>query len=94
MDGGDTAAWFASNDGSVDLTNDSELPVIDSMDCGANEEFMELSGLGGGGVGDFRGDGDAGRDVDGRSPGFGDTGRTYGSGFGSGFTADVEADGP
>lgn len=39
---------------------------------------MESSGLDGGGVGDLRGGaGDDGR----RSPGFGDTGRAYGSGF-------------
>lgn len=82
------------------MTNDSLLPVTDSIDCRANDELIELSGLGGGGVGDFRRDGDAGRDVgrdvDGRSPGFGETGRTYGSGLcsGSDFTADVEAGGP
>lgn len=47
------------------------------MDCGANDELMELSGFGGGGVGDLRGvAGDDGR----RSPGFGDTGCTT-SGF-------------
>lgn len=62
-DGGDAAAWFASDDGSVDFTKFSELPVIDSMDCGTNDELMDLS--------------EDGR----RSPGFGDIGRTYGSGI-------------
>lgn len=77
-DGGDAAAWFASDDGSVDFTKFSELSLIDSMDCSANDELIESSGLGGGGVGDLRGgSGEDGR----RSPGFGDTGRTNGSGF-------------
>lgn len=65
----------------MDFTKLSELLVIDSIDCGANEEFIELIGLGGGGVGDLRGEiaetGEDGR----RSPGFGDAGRTNGSGF-------------
>lgn len=49
------------------------------MDCGANDELMDASGFGGGGLGaDLRGE----ADVDGRrSPGFGETGRTNGSGF-------------
>lgn len=46
------------------------------MDCGANDELMDTMGLGGGGVDNLRGEiGEDGR----RSPGFGDTGRTYGS---------------
>lgn len=52
------------------------------MDCVANDELIELTGgFGSGGVGvavDLRGE----ADVDGRrSPGFGDTGRSNGSGF-------------
>lgn len=60
------------------FTKLSELPVIDSMDCGVNDEFMDSSGFGGGGVGvDLRGEAP---DADGRrSPGFGETGRANGS---------------
>lgn len=98
-------ARFASEDGSLDLTNDSELPFIESIVCGSNEELIDSSGFGGGVGDDFlwagdvgrgepgrgepgRGEpgrGDAGRDVLGRSPGFGDIGRTYGSGFAAGL---------
>lgn len=51
------------------------------MDCGANDELMDSSGFGGGVGVDLRGEAVI-EDVDGRrSPGFGDTGRTNGSGF-------------
>lgn len=76
-DGGDTAAWFASIDGSLDFTKLSELLEMESNDCGPYVELIESRGLGGGGVGDFRIAGDAGL----TSPGFGDAGRTNGSGF-------------
>lgn len=60
------------------------------MDCGVNDELTESSGFGGGGVDvDLRGDAP---DVDGRrSPGFGDTGRTNGSGFDVVATKDTAA---
>lgn len=65
----------------MDFTKLSELPVTDSMDCGANDELMDSSGFGGGVGVDLRGEA-ATEDVDGRrSPGFGETGRTNGSGF-------------
>lgn len=83
VDGGDTAAWLACDDGSVDLTKLSELPVpSDSIDCWPYDELMDARGFGGGGVGDFRMAGDDGRGDGGRGDGaFGDTGRTIGSAF-------------
>lgn len=64
----------------MDLTSDSELLVKESIDCGANE-LIVARGFGGGGVGDLRGDGEAGRGDGGRSTPFGTT--TTGSGLGT-----------
>lgn len=62
--------------------------MSESIDCGLNDELMDASSFGGGGVIDFRGVGETGREDGevGRGDGvgstiFGDCGRTIGSGF-------------
>lgn len=67
----------------MDFTKFSELLEIESNDAGAYDELMVSTSCLGGGVGDFRGIGDAARDG-GRSPAFGDAGRTT-----AGFEADA-----